>query len=109
LIKNREIELERLNNIVKFHSPTHTHECCICGCWFEEFPWGEDGKSSSYELCPCFGIQFGKEDITPEYIQQFMDVWKKQGYRWYDKTLKSDSWDLNEQMKKIPNGCHEFL
>ena len=56
------------------------HKCRICGFHNENFPWGEDGKKPNFELCPCCGVQFGKEDVTLESIQKYRKEWLKKFY-----------------------------
>lgn len=39
-------------------------KCCrICGLEYSDYyPWGEDGKSATYDNCVCCGCQFGYDD-----------------------------------------------
>ena len=36
--------------------------CRICGYRLGFEPWGDDGKTPTYEICPCCGVEFGNED-----------------------------------------------
>ena len=56
------------------------HKCRICGFHNKYLPWGEDGEKPNFELCPCCGVQFGKEDITLESIQKYRKEWLKKFY-----------------------------
>ena len=87
----------------KYYSESNTHECRVCGCYSDDFPWGEDGKSPSFQICPCCGVQFGKEDVTLESIKQYRAEWISKGGKWFDKDEKPDSWDMEIQMKNIPD------
>lgn len=87
----------------KYHSAPNTHECRVCGCYSEYFPWGEDGKSPTFQLCPCCGVQFGKEDLTLESIKEYRDGWISKGGKWFVKNEKPESWDVEAQMKNIPD------
>ena len=98
IIANKRIE-ER----GKYHSAPNTHECRVCGYYSEDFPWGEDGRSPAYHICPCCGVQFGKEDISLESIKKYRDEWICKGEIWFDKSKKNEDWDIVKQMKDIPN------
>ena len=94
---------KRIAEREKYYSPLHTHECRVCGCYSLDFPWGEDGRSPSYRICPCCGVQFGKEDISLESIKKYRDEWISKGGIWFDKSKKTEGWDIVKQMKDIPN------
>ncbi len=97
LVKKRKIEQE------KVYSASNTHECRVCGCCFEDFPWGEDGKSPSFQICPCCGVQFGKEDRTLESIKTYRAEWKNSGGKWFMENERPECWDIEQQMKNIPD------
>lgn len=40
---------------------TNSFYCRVCGLYLGYQPWGEDGKTPSYEICPCCGVEFGYE------------------------------------------------
>jgi len=88
----------------KVYSSPNTHECRICGCYSDDFPWGEDGRSPTFQLCPCCGVQFGKEDLTLESIKEYRDKWRSKGGEWFAKNEKHEEWDMDVQMKNIPDG-----
>jgi len=87
----------------RFYSAPKTLECRVCGRYSEDFPWGEDGKSPSFQLCPCCGVQFGKEDFTLESIRQYRDEWMRKGGVWFSKNEKPEHWDIEIQLKNIPD------
>lgn len=89
-------------NTVKFYSQPYSHECRVCGYHTEEYPWGEDGKSPKYQICPCCGVQFGKEDIDLESIRTYRQKWQKKGGKWFQKKEKPNDWNMDEQMGNIP-------
>ena len=74
--------------------------CRICG-YFEEdyFPWGEDGKTSSFDICSCCNVEFGYEDTILDSIRKFRANW-----------IRSDKFLSNSKyanfLKNIPK---EFL
>jgi len=92
----------RLEERDKYYSTLNTHECRVCGCYSEDFPWGEDGRSPTYHICPCCGVQFGKEDISLESIKKYRDEWITKGGIWFVKNKKPDGWNMEIQMKNIP-------
>lgn len=52
------------------------NQCKVCGFNYEDFyPWGEDGKSASFEICDCCGVTFGYEDATEESILKYRKTW----------------------------------
>jgi len=93
----------RIEEREKYYSSPNTHECRVCGYYSEDFPWGEDGKNPSYQICPCCGVQFGKEDCTLESIKAYRATWKNNGGKWFMKNEKPADWDIEQQMKNIPN------
>ncbi len=38
--------------------------CCrVCGLEYKDYyPWGKDGKSTTYDICVCCGCEFGYDD-----------------------------------------------
>jgi hypothetical protein len=100
--KDKQDTQNRLSEREKYHSLPNTHECRVCGCYSEDYPWGEDGRSPSFEICSCCGVQFGKEDNDFESIKQYRAKWISAGGVWFDKGYKPTQWDITEQMKKIP-------
>lgn len=97
-VKNYKNNSLRLQNC----SPPEYHNCRICGYSNEDFPWGEDGKSPTFQICPCCGVQFGVGDITSADIQQYRTEWAKHNYKWFEPDKKPSDWSLEEQMKNIP-------
>ncbi|TXI13188.1 MAG: hypothetical protein E6Q66_10475 [Pedobacter sp.] len=82
------------------------HLCRVCGLYIEELPWGEDGISPTYEICPCCGVEFGNEDYTVKSAKQYRAEWMKKGSRWFDPNEKPNDWDVWIQLKDVPQ---EFL
>ncbi|RST45041.1 hypothetical protein EJI00_24410 [Variovorax sp. DXTD-1] len=62
--------------------------CRVCGfdC-FPLFPWGEDGKTPSYALCPNCNVEFGYEDVTDRGI----DLYRKSHSIAYDRKSSEES------------------
>jgi hypothetical protein len=49
-------------------------------------------------------VQFGKEDLTLESIKEYRDKWRSKGGEWFAKNEKPEGWDMDVQMKNIPDG-----
>lgn len=39
--------------------------CRVCGLPLDEDPWGEDGKTPNYTICPCCGVDLDTKIIRP--------------------------------------------
>jgi hypothetical protein len=77
------------------------HNCKVCGLYIEELPWGIDGKSPSYEICDCCGVEFGNEDYSTESILLYREKWLKDGANWFRPKEKPKYWNLKEQLGKV--------
>jgi hypothetical protein len=78
------------------------YTCHVCGYPdLEEAPWGEDGISPTYNICPCCGVEFGYEDCQAEALLTYRSEWIKKGANWFDSSLKPNNWSLKEQLKRI--------
>ena len=54
------------------------HICRVCGyCDEELFPWGEDGETPTFEICPCCNVEFGYEDAQISSIIRYRKKWRK--------------------------------
>lgn len=51
--------------------------CRICGSCEGYMPWGEDGQTPSFEICPCCSVQFGYEDMNISGILKYRSEWIK--------------------------------
>lgn len=72
--------------------------CRVCGYELSFSPWGEDGMSPSYEICPCCGAEFGCDDYTPESTMAYRDKWINSGAEWFDQDMMPDNWCLEKQL-----------
>jgi len=78
------------------------HHCRVCGYDNETLPWGEDGTCPTYEYCPCCGVEFGNQDYTIESVKEFRGKWISEGAQWDDLKEKPTNWNLEEQLRNIP-------
>ena len=81
------------------------HYCRVCGLYLMDKPWGDDGETPTFEICPCCGVEFGNEDSTLTSIRRYRIQWLEQGTPWFDITKKPKDWKLVEQLQNIS----EFL
>ncbi|UFH53658.1 hypothetical protein [Spirosoma sp. KNUC1025] len=75
--------------------------CKVCG--FEQLdpPWGEDGRTPTFEICVCCGTEFGYEDATLQGVLKYREKWLKQGAKWYDESYKPANWSLSDQLNRV--------
>ena len=78
------------------------YRCRVCGLLCDGNQWGDDGKSPSYDICDCCGVEFGNEDCTLDGIRKYRDDWLKNGAKWFNPKAKPDDWSLQGQMNNIP-------
>jgi hypothetical protein len=77
--------------------------CCrVCGWRLERPPWGSDGRTPSFETCPCCGVEFGYQDFTPLGATRYRKLWVKAGARWAQPHKRPTDWDLEPQMEQVP-------
>ena len=77
--------------------------CRICGYRLGFEPWGDDGKTPTYEICPCCGVEFGYEDSDLASIRKYRESWIASGCNWFLDTGIKKEWNFLEQLENIPN------
>jgi hypothetical protein len=75
--------------------------CRVCGYFDGEYPWGEDGITATFELCPCCGVEHGYQDCSVEVIKSFRKLWIDGGAQWLVRALCPTDWHLNQQLARI--------
>lgn len=70
------------------YEPEYKYHCPVCGLLLNFAPWGEDGKSPSYEICHCCDVEWGNEDYTPNSLQAYRHKWLASGAEWFDLQKK---------------------
>lgn len=76
--------------------------CSICGYPLGNYnPWGGDGKTPTYDICPCCGVEWGNEDYTLESRTEYRNKWLADGAKWCEPQKKPVNWNLEEQLKDI--------
>jgi len=76
--------------------------CRICGLAQARAPWGEDGKTPTFEICDCCGVEFGYEDATSKGVREYRKRWLDHGAEWWEPTRRPENWDLSEQLRQVP-------
>ncbi|MEJ5153009.1 hypothetical protein [Comamonas sp. MYb396] len=76
--------------------------CRVCGYLLNDPPWGEDGCSPTWSLCPCCGTEFGYEDATPASIKRKRIDWISGGAKWFEPRLMPVGWSFEIQSLGIP-------
>lgn len=76
--------------------------CRVCGLDQQEYPWGEDNDSPTFDICACCGAEFGYHDCTLEGIREHRKRWLSNNGKWAEEAAKPSNWSLKEQMKNIP-------
>lgn len=79
------------------------NNCRVCGLFIEEPPWGEDGETPTYEICPCCGVEFGNEDYSLESLRTYRNKWFDKHIVWFEDKEKPGNWNLYKQMQNIPD------
>jgi hypothetical protein len=90
------------------HNKDNSHKkmiCRVCGYFYGDYIWGEDGRTPSFEICPCCGTEFGYHDATLDAIKKNRKQWVEKGAPWFDEKKKPSQWSLEEQLKNIPEEC----
>jgi len=78
-------------------------KCRVCGlAQFPDLPWGENGKESSYEICPCCGVEFGHEDDGLLNCLRLRRQWVEDRHcGWWSPRLRPRDWDIPAQIRGI--------
>jgi hypothetical protein len=73
--------------------------CFVCGLRQSSAPWGDDGQSPGFEICPCCGTEFGYEDATDVGVFRARSRWRERKYAWLDPRAKPSEWDPESQLE----------
>lgn len=79
-----------------------TKYCRVCGLQQPHPQYGNDGKSPTYEICDCCGVEFGYEDLTRKSVMGYRKRWIEEGCKWFDPEAKPSDWNFNDQMRNVP-------
>ena len=76
--------------------------CRVCGLRYATPPWGDDGRTPTFEICDCCGVEFGYEDCLPVGAQRARAEWMSNGAPWFNPDARPPDWDRDAQMRSIP-------
>jgi hypothetical protein len=76
--------------------------CRVCGFRLQDPPWGDDGKSPSYDFCSCCGVEFGYGDASIIAIKTRREKWITSGANWDEPKLRPVNWNLEDQLQNVP-------
>jgi hypothetical protein len=76
--------------------------CRVCGYEDDEEPWGADGRTPSFEICPCCGVEYGYEDSTVIGIRRYRESWIRSGAPWSSRYIPSDGLTFDERISRVP-------
>lgn len=77
--------------------------CRVCGVTQALPPWGDDGRTPSFEVCDCCGTEFGYEDSTAASTRNARSAWITKGAPWFDVKARPEGWDLEAQLQHVPD------
>lgn len=86
--------------IISMGNKNEIYLCRVCGLEQLEPPWGDDGKSATFDICDCCGVEFGYEDATLSGIRRYREKWLTNGAKWNTTKSIPDNWMLHQQLKK---------
>ena len=80
----------------------HNNFCKVCGLTFKDFyPWGPNGDLTSFEICPCCGVEWGYEDCSEEATVQYRLAWICDGMKWFMPEERPVNWNVYQQLEKV--------
>jgi hypothetical protein len=75
--------------------------CQVCGYEPSEPPWGTDGKSPSFNYCPCCGVEWGYQDASPLGIEMYRAAWLSAGAPWRDASEPRDGLTVSVRLLRV--------
>lgn len=82
--------------------PLDPRFCRVCGYLSDLLPWGEDGRSASFEICPCCGVEWGYEDSLPQGVRAYRQEWLERGAPWFTPEEPHDGLTTEERLARVP-------
>lgn len=76
--------------------------CRVCGYDSDILPWGEDGRTSSFEICRCCGVEWGYEDSLPTGVVKYREQWLAKGAKWTHEGVPHDGLTTEERLSHVP-------
>lgn len=77
------------------------HHCRVCG-WDAELPvWGDDGRTPTFDICSCCGVEFGHQDCLPESTEKYRSAWLAAGAPWRDRRTPHDRLTTGARLARV--------
>ena len=71
----------------------YIYQCPVCGFIGLTRPAYSAGGESSFEICPCCGVQFGYDDVSLSF-EELRSRWIQRGMHWSSTAFTPpDNWD----------------
>lgn len=80
---------------------SRNHFCRVCGFDSMDLPWGSDGRSPIFEICPCCGVEWGYGDATTRATARFRRAWLDRGAPWMDPRVPHDGLSTRARLNRI--------
>lgn len=93
--------LEKWKSVILNYMTFPKCYCPICGLPLDFTPWGDDGKSPTYDICPCCGVEWSNEDYTTKSRIEYRKKWLSAGAKWFEPQKKPANWNIEKQLKNI--------
>ena len=90
-----------MDNQYSYYNPNETEGNTSNGTTFYNNGQGDDGKTPTFDICPCCGVEWGNEDYTTESRTEYRNKWLADGAKWFEPQKKPVNWNLEEQLKDI--------
>jgi hypothetical protein len=78
--------------------------CRVCGLEQATPPWGDDGRTPTFEICDWCGVEFGYEDATPRGVAAHRERWLRGGATWFRPEKRPPAWELSVQLARVAPG-----
>ena len=78
------------------------YHCRVCGLRLDDPPWGADGRTPLYEVCPCCGVEFGYQDASRTGAKKHREKWLNEGARWGEPGERPADWSAIAQLEQVP-------
>ncbi len=82
------------------HSKAQRFVCPVCGFPLLDDPPYDERGCPTYEICPCCGTEFGKDDAGTSHAA-LRQTWVSQGMNWWSAYRQPpDGWDPRAQLQR---------
>jgi hypothetical protein len=75
--------------------------CRVCGYEPVDPPWGGDGRSPGFEMCPSCGVEWGYQDATVKGALRYRLAWVQSGAAWFDPGVPHDNLSVEARLRNV--------